>query len=188
MRPALRQRIIGLGLLILLLLILVPWATQVPDKLQLHLDAHIPTPPAVDWQPLTSPIEDDSQAQVVANIARERQQAVATSTDDGAAENQGKLLAFALELARYDNRADAEAGRQRLNDAGYRAYVRQAAVAHEAASQEDDTQEDAPSRNAAFVLYAGPELDLSRLHLLQLHLNEDKRFHFDTEKVVTYRP
>jgi cell division septation protein DedD len=173
MRPSVRQRIIGLGLLVLLLLILVPWATQVPDKLQLHLDARLPTPPAVDWQPLASPIEADSLEQVRADIARQRQDAVAASPDELAAADQGKLRAFALELGRYDNRAGAEAERQRLNDAGYRAYVR---------------QEKVRQQDAAFVLYAGPELDLSRLHLLQLHLNEDKRFHFDAEKVVTYRP
>lgn len=178
MRPSVRQRIIGLGLLVLLLLILVPWATQVPDKLQLHLDAGLPTPPAVEWRPLVSPVEADSLEQVRADIDRQRQDAVAASPDELAAADQNKLSAFALELDRYDNRAGAEAERQRLNDAGYRAYVRQEKVRQEKVRQQD----------AAFVLYAGPELDLSRLHLLQLHLNEDKRFHFDAEKVVTYRP
>src|SRR5690606_8735712 len=149
------------------------WATQVPDKLQLHLDAHIPTPPVVDWQPLASPVEADSLEQVRADIARQRQDAVADSPDEPSAGSQDELRAFALALASYDSRAEAEAERQRLNDAGYRAYVR---------------QEEVRQQEVSFALYAGPELDLSRLHLLQLHLNEDKRFHFDAERVVAYRP
>lgn len=167
MRPSVRQRIIGLGLLILLLLILVPWATQVPDKLQLRLDATMPDAPTVVWQPLVSPISDESLAQVTDDITRERQETLADSLSD--TKNDADVLrAFALKLASFDSRAVAEAERQRLNDAGYRAYVRQ--------------------QQKGFALYAGPELQRSRLTLLQLRLNQDKRFQFAAEQVVTYHP
>lgn len=167
MRAPLRQRIIGLGLLVLLLLILVPWATQVPDKLQLHLDADLPAPPVVEWQPLTSPISEDILEKVTDDIARERQEVLADSLNE-TSPKADKLSAFALKLASFSSRKEADAERQRLNDAGYRAYVRQ--------------------QEQGFALYAGPELESARLQLLQLHLSEDKRFHFTQMQVVTYRP
>ncbi len=168
MKPANRQRIIGLGLLCLLLAILVPWATNVPDDLQHQLDDEIPQPPKVEWLTLASPISEAEHAQVAANIAKQREQAVKETVDNKAGDKTAALRAYALQLKQFDSLEKARQVQQALKDAGYSAFIRQVAE--------------------QFVLYAGPELELARLKALQKRLLADEQFTFKQPQVVAYHP
>lgn len=163
MRPANRQRLIGLGLLVLLLLILVPWATQTPLALKLHPERALPPAPELTWEEPIAPISDATHQQAVTAIGQQRDGAVASNLDAEAA-----LRAFALELQRFPKRAAAVAALKTLNDAGYHGYVRQ---------HQDD-----------FVLFAGPELELGRIKTLQKQLAADKKLGYTDISIQPYHP
>lgn len=168
MRPAVRQRIIGLGLLVLLLIILVPWALKVPEGMELQLDASIPPPPEVDWQSLAPEVTPAQRQQLKQRIAQQRAALLAPAATGKQTSKTAGLRAYALQLAVYGKRSQAVKQRQALNDAGYHAYVR--------------------ATDKGFVLYAGPELQQTRLGELAERLAEDKRFSFDNSKQVYYQP
>lgn len=165
MKPALKQRLVGLGLLVLLLTILVPWAFQVPDKLQLQLDANLPAAPVVVWQAPESPIATSLHEQTVQEIDRAH---VGQTNLSSVADRDAPLQAFALKLAEYATATEAEAMRQRLNDAGYRAFVR--------------------ARADHFVLLLGPDVLPEKLEEAGRQLNADKRFAFVGISLETYVP
>jgi cell division septation protein DedD len=167
MRPAARQRIIGLGLLVVLLFILVPWALHVPDNLQLQLDAGQPAEPMIDWKLLQPPVSSSEQHDISSQISQQRDALVASRDD-----KDNRLRAYALKLASYSSRAAAEKMRQSLNDAGFPAYVR-----------DEDT-----AGKVAFTLYAGPKLQKTRLEQLANHLRESRQFDFPNVTTVFYQP
>lgn len=164
-KPALKQRLVGLGLLILLLTILVPWAFQVPDKLQLQLDPTLPAAPTVVWQKPESPISTALHEQTLQDIARVH---VGQTNLTTVADRDAPLQAFALKLADYTTSAEAETARQHLNDAGYRAFVRE--------------------RAGHFTLLLGPDVMPEKLEEAVKQLNADKRFAFVGISLETYVP
>lgn len=163
MRPANRQRLIGVGLLVLLLLILVPWVTQTPPKLQLRPGAPLPQAPELTWSKPVATVSDAQHRQAVSDISQQRQDAVASQLDPKA-----PLRAFALELQQFAQRTAAMAALKTLNDAGYHGYVRQ--------------------HQDKFVLFAGPELELSRIKTLQKQLIADKSLGYANISVQSYHP
>lgn len=163
MKAATRQRLIGLGLLILLLLILVPWGLQTSDELTLQLDSDIPAAPEIQWQPITPPIAPEKTQAVNEQITQERQQNIASTLDE-----EKPLVAYAVELASYTSRTAGVKMRQKLNDAGYSAYLR--------------------DKDGSTTLYLGPELDKKRMQKVRQQLKKNPTFEFSESKLVTYQP
>lgn len=165
MKAALKQRLVGLVLLVLLLTLLVPWVLQVPDKLQLRLDPEIPETPAVVWQSPVSPIAPATLQQAEQQLADAH---TAQPVDIAVANRAAPLQAFALKLGEYDSEQVAEVERQRLNDAGYRAYVR--------------------AKDSRFLLLLGPDVLPEKLEETGKQLSVDKRFGFSGITLEMYVP
>lgn len=162
MSPANRQRIIGLGLLLLLLAILIPWAMQDPPDFILDRDTSEPLGLVVDWQSVEPLIAKQTVAGVEHDIAEQRHQVLEQ------AESRDHLLAYALRLQDFDSLVAANNARQALNDAGYSAYVR--------------------AVEGQYRLFAGPEINQQLLDQLLAKLKADDRFQFDGISTALYLP
>lgn len=163
MSPVARQRIIGLGLLLLLMAILVPWALYVPDDLRPQLDAAQPKAPEILWQPIEPAVDDAVQVQLLQQIEEQR---AALLSDEFRESN--RLQAYALELGHYASQKEAAHQLEALHDAGYRAFIR--------------------THDQQTVLYAGPEIEQARLETVAEQLAADARFAFPLANRVNYQP
>lgn len=163
MSPANRQRIIGLGLLVILLTILVPWALYVSDDLKPQLDASQPPAPSVQWHAIEPAVDDSVKQRLLADIKTQRTDLL---SDEYRAAN--RLQSYALELEHFSEQDQADKQLKALNDAGYRGFTRLV--------------------DSTIVLYAGPEIEAERLQQVAKQLADDARFSFSLSNQVNYIP
>lgn len=163
-----RRPLVALLLLALVAAMLVPLWLREPLTVMQPLDMEIPPVPEMAPTDPTEPVSEAELRSADAEINAARDELV-RQTAAGTGEQVPLPVAWAVELLSYQTEAEAKAEKQRLLDAGYRAFLRPAV----------DSQR--------WQLFAGPELEqgtaeatLARLKFEQLAP--------DDAQVVPFRP
>lgn len=169
MEAQVRHRLIGVLLLLIIAAILTPVLFRTPDQVRVALDMEIPEPPAVPDLSFEPVVQERELEVASAGIQAAREEVVAAAeqeVQDEAASGAtaGPLPAgWAVQVASLSQQEGADNLAQRLRDAGYSAYIRQA-------------------RQDSRVLYRvliGPELERSTAEQARDQVLRDKRFKLD---------
>lgn len=176
MTPILRRPLVALLLLALVAAMLVPLWLREPVTVMQPLDMELPPIPVMEPTDPTEPVSEAElrAADAVINTARDQLAGQAeadagTGTSTGTAEQVPLPLAWAVELLSYQAEAEAMAEKQRLLDAGYRAFLRQT------------------TDGRRWQLYAGPELEPGSAEATLARLQFELLAPSDAQ-VVPFRP
>lgn len=169
-----RRPLVAILLLALVAAMLVPLWQREPMTAMQPLDMELPPVPEMEATDPTDPVAEEElrSADAEINAARE---ALARQVDDQtpAATDTAKPVplpvAWAVALLSYETEAQAKAEKQRLLDAGYRAFLRQTV----------DGQR--------WQLFAGPELEQGSAAATLARLQFEQRATADAQ-VVPFRP
>lgn len=168
MKSPLRHPLVALLLLALVAAMLVPLWLREPLTVMQPLDMEIPPLPEMAPADPTEPVSEAELRSADAEINAARDELV-RQTDAGT-DNQVPLpAAWAVELLSYETEAEAKAEKQRLLDAGYRAFLRLAV----------DGQR--------WQLFAGPELEQGTAEATLTRLQFEQRAPANAQ-VVPFRP
>lgn len=168
MKSPLRHPLVALLLLALVAAMLVPLWQRQPLTVMKPLDMELPPVPVMALADPTEPVSEAELRSADTEINAAREQLARQA--DASAEDQVPLpQAWAVQLMSYQTEAEAKAGKQRLLDAGYRAFLR------------------ATADGQGWQLYAGPELELTAAEATLAKLQFELRAPADAE-VVPFRP
>lgn len=174
MTPIFRRPLVALLLLALVAAMLVPLWQREPVTVMQPLDMELPPVPEMEATDPTEPVAEEELRSADAEINAARD-ALARQADDqapaggDAAKPVPLPVAWAVELLAYETEAEAKAEKQRLLDAGYRAFLRQTI----------DGQR--------WQLFAGPELEQDSAAATLARLQFEQRATADAQ-VVPFRP
>lgn len=174
MKSPLRHPLVAFLLLALVAAMLVPLWQREPATVMQPLDMELPPVPVMEPTDPTEPVSEQELRSADAQINAARDQLVRqTDADVNVGVEIGKQVplpvAWAVALLSYQTEAEAKAERQRLLDAGYRAFLRQTV----------DGQR--------WQLFAGPELERGRAEATLARLQFEQRASTDAQ-VVPFSP
>lgn len=172
MTPILRRPLVAFLLLALVAAMLVPLWLREPVTVMQPLDMELPPIPVMEPTDPTEPVSEAELRAADAAINTARDQLVGQAEADvgtGTAEQVPLPLAWAVELLSYQTEAEATAAKQRLLDAGYRAFLRQS------------------TGGQRWQLYAGPELEPGSAEATLARLQFELLAPSDAQ-VVPFRP
>ena len=174
MTPIFRRPLVALLLLALVAAMLVPLWQRDPVTVMQPLDMELPPLPEMEPTDPAEPVGEEELRFADAEISAARD-ALARQVDDQAPTAADAVkpvplpLAWAVALLSYETEAEAKAERQRLLDAGYRAFLRQTV----------DGQR--------WQVFAGPELEQGSAAETLARLQFEQRAPADAQ-VVPFRP
>ena len=174
MTPIFRRPLVALLLLALVAAMLVPLWQRDDVAVMQPLDMELPPVPEMEPADPAEPVAEDElrSADAEINAARE---ALARQVDDQASTEADTSqpvplpVAWAVALSSYQTEPEAKAEKQRLLDAGYRAFLRQTAGGQR------------------WQLFAGPELEQGSAAATLARLQFEQRAPADAQ-VVPFRP
>lgn len=170
MTPILRRPLVAFLLLVLVAAMLVPLWLREPVTVMQPLDMEMPPIPVMEPTDPTEPVSEAELRAADAEINAARDQLVGQAEADvGTGEQVPLPLAWAVELRSYQTEAEATAEKQRLLDAGYRAFLRQT------------------TGGQRWQLYAGPELEPGSAEATLARLQFELLAPSDAQ-VVPFRP
>lgn len=150
--------------MLVLAALVTPVIFRSPEQIRVALDMELPPPPAIEPLPLAPVVTEDEIEQASEQIDDAQQQVVeaAEKREDPtrAVPDTATPSGWALQVAALSSRDAADALVQKLRDADYSAYHRQA-------SSGGDT---------LYRVFVGPELERARSEQAREQLSRDLRF------------
>ncbi|MCK5874424.1 MAG: SPOR domain-containing protein [Alcanivoracaceae bacterium] len=168
MKSPLRHPLVALLLLALVAAMLVPLWQRQPVTVMQPLDMELPSVPVMAPADPTEPVSELELRSADAEINAGRD-ALVRQTDSGDGDQPALPRAWAVQLLSYQSEQEAGAAKQRLLDAGYRAFLRRTL----------DGQ--------LWQLYAGPELEQESAEATLARLQFELLAPTDAQ-VVPFRP
>lgn len=169
-----RRPLVALLLIALVAAMLVPVWLREPETVMQPLEMELPPVPEIEREDPTEPVSEEELrlADAEINAARDalvRQTDIETPAGEDSSRPVPLPVAWAVELLSYETEAEARAEKQRLLDAGYRAFLRQTVDGRR------------------WQLFAGPELEQASAAATLARL-QFERWATAEAKVVPFRP